>query len=103
MQSFPIPVGVTKTLRPRPIDSSVPPQPGTIQASPLISYSGYDPTAISVVPAVDGLSAAVTMLKPNVSTVITNGCQNSVNSPISGQVEITSPPNPATGFDYSVD
>ncbi len=102
MQSFPIPVGVTKVITLTPVDSSVPPEPGTIQASPIPAWGGFDSSLISVVPAPDGLSAAVTGLRANGSTVITNSFQNSQNVNVQPQVQITTPQNPATGALYSI-
>lgn len=104
MQSFSIANGQTKTIKAKPIDTTVTPaQPGAIQVPlPVPSWFGFDPTAISVVPAPDGLTAAITMLKPNVATVVTWGCQNSANFPITGQFEVTSPIGPATTAEFEL-
>jgi hypothetical protein len=102
MQIFSIPVGVTKTITLQPVDSSVPPEPGTIQALPVPSWGGYDSSLLSVIPASDGLSAAVTGLRPNGSTVITNSFQNSNNVNVQPQVQINTLANPATGALYSI-
>jgi hypothetical protein len=100
--SFSIPKGVTKTINLLPIDSSVPPQPGAILPSPIPSWFVSDPTVVNVVPAADGLSAQVTMLKASASTTVNNSLQNSNNVNILGSFTLTSPQDPATAIDYSI-
>lgn len=98
--SFSIPKGVAKTINLLPKDADG--GPGAILPSPIPSWFGFDSTVIAVVPAADGLSAQVTMLKASATATVQNSLQNSLNINVLGSFTVTSPMDPATSIDYSI-
>lgn len=101
--SFTIAKGVPTTILLKPVVAGTSPlEPGAIQASPIPSWDGYDPSVVTVVPAADGLSAVITMLKGNATASIHNSLQNSVNVNIQKTLTVNSPMDPATDIDYSL-